>query len=67
MVGGRGLVDGIAGGGEGKAISGVISAGDLVPHGPWTSATMAARQETMTTRREAVGAAPVLSSYVDDV
>jgi hypothetical protein len=43
-----------------------VPAGNLAPHSPWTIAPMAAIQETMTTRRKAMGTAPMPSSYADD-
>lgn len=67
---GGGVADGATGdgGSAGRAgdgvISGAIPTGNLGPHSPWTIAPMAATQETMTTRRKAMGAAPDASSCV---
>jgi hypothetical protein len=54
-------------GAEGEVTCGVISAGNLTPHKPWAIAPIAAMHETIATRREAIGTAPVVSSYVDDL
>ena len=65
-AGGGGLAGGMTSGAGDVAISAVIPAGDLAPHAPWIIATMAAMQETATTRRKAMTLAPIASLYVDD-
>jgi hypothetical protein len=65
-VDGGGLERGATDGAGGGMVSGVTSAGNLVPHIPWTIAPIAAIHEAMATRREAIGTAPMASSYVDD-
>ena len=59
----RGATDGAGGG----MVSGMTSAGNLAPHMPWTIAPIAAIHDAMATRREAIGTAPMASSYVDDL
>jgi len=62
-----GSADNVADGAGRGVVPGATAAGSPSPHIPWAIAPMAAMQETMTTRRETLGAAPVSSSYTVDV